>query len=84
MSALAPGAVQDMVLQLLPGILSDISAVISPAQQQDKNARFQAYRGELLRVCIHCAHVHTRIRRRAEPCLFLAHLWDRGDLCTGV
>ncbi len=37
-----------MLLQLLPGILSNVSAVIFPAQQEDKNARFQAYRGELL------------------------------------
>lgn len=43
--ALAAGYVQDILLQLLPGTLSELSQVIFPAQQQDNNARFQAYKG---------------------------------------
>jgi len=43
--ALAAGYVQDTLLQLLPATLSELSAVIFPAQQQDNNARFQAYKG---------------------------------------
>lgn len=36
-----------MLLRLLPGMLGQLGAVLFPAQQQDKNARFQAYKGYL-------------------------------------
>ena len=58
-AALAAVSVQEMLVQLIPGILSDLSAIIFPAQQQDKNARFQAYRGTILRLASMCMLVHA-------------------------